>query len=79
MCTLAVEHVHGLQQQTFYVRFCNPKVCFCNPNNCFCNPKKKVGLQKGTGYKKERFWVTKKNVTNFFLVEPTELYVESAR
>ena len=32
--------------------------------NSFCNPKKKkIGLQKGTGYKKEHFWVTKKNVT----------------
>ena len=66
-CTLSVEHVHGLQKQTFCVRFCNPKVRFCNPNKkkiLFVTQKKnKKRLQKGTGYKKERFWVTKKNVT----------------
>ena len=50
MCTLSVEHVHGLQKQTFCVRFCNPK-----KKKSFCIPKKKKN-----GYKKER--VTKKNV-----------------
>ena len=38
----------------------------------FVTQKKKIGLQKGTGYKKERFWVTKKNVTHYHaLVKPT--------
>jgi hypothetical protein len=43
--------------------FVTQKFVFVTQIVVFVTQKIKVGLQKGTGYKKERFWVTKKNVT----------------